>query len=302
MENAFVHGIGPALIDVLVGGESLFKRDTSVENVKTNTSVGGSVPNTLHFLQRNGVRTALWSTVGNDVFGSHYIEEVSACGIECGGCIKLEDTATSLCVILSEQSPRLARTLYYEKNSLLPILALPCINVDRLIFYHINSSYAKFTEPFVSHLKKKGCQNISLTVGAHDHIEDVTRLLRYVDVVVVARDYMAKYFPREDSIVKLKEFLDCGPKFAIITDGEHGCVGYSENEGLIVVEAYQVDAVDSTAAGDAFCGGVILGQCLGYDYKKTMRLGAFAGAMACGTKGSFFSMPRLNQFSDSIGP
>ncbi len=66
----------------------------------------------------------------------------------------------------------------------------------------------------------------------------------------------------------------------------HGIGGHREK-----LAAYRVEAVDETAAGDAFVGYLMAGLLSGEDYLKALQLGSAAGALAVTQQGAASSIP-----------
>jgi sugar/nucleoside kinase (ribokinase family) len=67
-------------------------------------------------------------------------------------------------------------------------------------------------------------------------------------------------------------FLDRGVKTVVLKMGEQGCAVFTPNDEFRM-PAYKVEAVDTTGAGDCFCGGFLAGLCRGFDLRESARLG-----------------------------
>jgi ribokinase len=79
---------------------------------------------------------------------------------------------------------------------------------------------------------------------------------------------------------------ELGVRFAIVTDGPRGAwVDHDDFRGHI--PAFRVDTIDTTGAGDAFTGGVLVGLIHGLEAEAAARLGAAMGALATTTIGTF---------------
>ena len=71
-----------------------------------------------------------------------------------------------------------------------------------------------------------------------------------------------------------KAILDLGPKSLIIKDGKNGSHFFDTNNNFSI-KALPVDKViDTTGAGDAYIGGVLMGKMNGKDMLDSMRVGA----------------------------
>ena len=76
----------------------------------------------------------------------------------------------------------------------------------------------------------------------------------------------------------------------IVTLGADGALVY--DDGMVAhIEAPDVEAVDPTGAGDAFCGAVAHGLAAGKDLESAVRLAVRAGAFAATRPGAQASMP-----------
>jgi ribokinase len=76
--------------------------------------------------------------------------------------------------------------------------------------------------------------------------------------------------------------------------GERGCVVLTR-EGEEAVPAVPVQAVDTTAAGDAFCGGLAYALARGDELSDAARFATRVAALAVTKRGAQDSMPSAEQ-------
>lgn len=81
-----------------------------------------------------------------------------------------------------------------------------------------------------------------------------------------------------------------GPSTVAITLGAQGAVAASE-AGTHVQPAYEVEVVDTTGAGDAFCGAFVAARAQGRDLADGLRRGCAAGALATTALGAQSALP-----------
>lgn len=81
-----------------------------------------------------------------------------------------------------------------------------------------------------------------------------------------------------------------GVPVVIVTLGEKGAL-LADGEGTLVVPARPVQAVDTTAAGDAFIGGFATGLILGYDKEKLLTWACGVAALSVTRFGAQTSLP-----------
>jgi ribokinase len=88
-----------------------------------------------------------------------------------------------------------------------------------------------------------------------------------------------------------------GCRAVVVTLGERGALLAQPGDRPIVVPSYSVVAVDTTAAGDAFCGALAFGLASGERLGDAVKLGCAAGAIATTTMGALPSLPTADQVS-----
>jgi len=85
----------------------------------------------------------------------------------------------------------------------------------------------------------------------------------------------------------------------VVTLGERGCIAHTR-QGRLQQAAFAVDVVDTTAAGDTFCG--VLAAALARDsgWPQALREATAAAALACTRPGAQSSIPRREQLLDFL--
>jgi ribokinase len=95
----------------------------------------------------------------------------------------------------------------------------------------------------------------------------------------------------EDSAAQAaKNLLEKGVKCAIVKLGSKGVYCATQDENFFI-PAFAIQAVDTTAAGDAFNGGLAAGFAEGLSLRECVIWGAAAGALAATKKGAQPSLP-----------
>lgn len=64
-----------------------------------------------------------------------------------------------------------------------------------------------------------------------------------------------------------------------------------------VFEAFKTNPIDTTAAGDAFCGSLAVALSEGLDLDSAIRFASASGALAVKTPGAIPSLPTREQIS-----
>ncbi len=99
-----------------------------------------------------------------------------------------------------------------------------------------------------------------------------------------------------DELVDQARSIDAGLEAVVITLGGDGALVIdglrSGSVSVQTVEPVPVDAVDTTAAGDAFCGGLADALCLGADVLEAAQWAARVAAVTVTRRGAQDSLPR----------
>ncbi len=113
-------------------------------------------------------------------------------------------------------------------------------------------------------------------------------MLSYVIVNEVEAKELTGFSDVEESIVYLKEHY---PTLKVmLTLGSRGCI-YADADHEIFQPAYQVDAIDTTAAGDTFTGYFVAEIANGTAYEQILKIAAAASAISVTRKGAAPSIP-----------
>lgn len=81
-------------------------------------------------------------------------------------------------------------------------------------------------------------------------------LLRYVDIFLPSQDEIQLLLKHSDYFRAAKELANLGPKIIVIKLGVNGSLIFdSENDHFIKIPIFPTNAIDTTGAGDSYCGG-----------------------------------------------
>jgi ribokinase len=96
-----------------------------------------------------------------------------------------------------------------------------------------------------------------------------------------------------DLLGGVSKLQSLGVKTVIVTQGEKGAMVVDET-GTSQVDPFKVTPVDTTGAGDAFCGTLAARLALGESLADSLRAAVIAGALATETEGAVPSLPLWN--------
>lgn len=113
-------------------------------------------------------------------------------------------------------------------------------------------------------------------------------LLRLVDVLIVNEDELAAVAGQHASIAKSLEYLKV--PCVVVTLGGRGCCAIADRQ-FTIKPGFPVTAVDTTAAGDTFCGTLVAALSRDVALADALQEANAAGALACTVLGAQTSIP-----------
>lgn len=97
----------------------------------------------------------------------------------------------------------------------------------------------------------------------------------------------------EDAVRTIKLLDKRCPSWKVITLGEMGAVASYRNDSFLYLHPRKVEVRDTTAAGDAFNAGLVVGIGQGKEWVEALLLANNAGAIACTKVGAQSALPYL---------
>jgi len=113
-------------------------------------------------------------------------------------------------------------------------------------------------------------------------------LLAAVDVLIVNEGELAAVVPHPASL--LTNLAQIAVPCVVVTLGQRGCAARLGNN-FFVQTAFLVDAMDTTGAGDTFCGVLVAALDQGASLTQAMQRASAAAALACTQAGAQSSIP-----------
>lgn len=105
---------------------------------------------------------------------------------------------------------------------------------------------------------------------------------------------------KESAIAAAKTLQALGAGDVIVTLGSQGCVCALKEAPLVVIPAMPVQAVDATAAGDAFSGALAVALCEGKSLVAAARFATAAAGIAVTRAGAQPSLPRRQEIDAAV--
>jgi len=259
------------------------------------TAFGGKGANQAITSKQLGGKVILMTKLGIDHYGESYLQYLIKKGIDQKWILRNRRLPTGMALIeltskgenriiaspgangsLSEKDLKLLGSLWKEVNVFVAQLEIPVETVHRGL----------------KMAKKYGAITL---LNPSPPIQLSSDILSWVDFLV-PNEMEAQFLTgvrigRDGDIPKItKRLLNMGPKNVVITLGPKGLFFKNRSEE-IWMGPFNVNVVDTTAAGDAFMGALACGLSKGMPIRKALRLANGAGALACTKLGAQPSLP-----------
>ena len=108
-----------------------------------------------------------------------------------------------------------------------------------------------------------------------------------------------EHLSQDEAVTIARQLQKNGSKKVIITLGEQGSV-YLDQEKELFTPAYKVKAVDTTAAGDAFCGAFATAISENKPVEYALKFASAAGGLAATKAGAVPSLPSQQEILSMI--
>lgn len=255
---------------------------------------GGKGANQATAAARAGVPTAILAALGDDAFGHQRRSELEAEGVDLANVTTTTDAASGVALIIVEAASGQNR-IAYVPGATLTVTAEQATAAIRRVQPTVLLTTLELPLAALSALYDAARES-GTTILLNATPEAVTgkALLGRVDYLIVneteAADLLDQIVEVEDSSKAALSLLDLGPKGAVITLGAHGAV-ITRGGAVTHLPAPTVEVVDTTGAGDAFCGAMAAGLAAGLDPTEAAHIGVITGSLATTRHGAQPSIP-----------
>lgn len=286
-----VVGLGVNAVDHLCVVQSFPRFDSKVRVVAYSCQPGGQVATALVALQRWGLRTAYVGTFGGDAAGELSRASLAAEGIDLSGTRSRPREANQVAVILIEATSGERTILWHRPRP----LTLEPREVERewivsARFLHLDGVDVEAARTAATWARESG---VPVAADLDTLSEGVDSLLPLVDVLFVSREFAEGYTGRQDPEAALRELAArSGATLAGVTLGAEGAVASCQGR-IVRCRGFQVQAVDTTGAGDVFHAGIIYALIAGWPIEEGVLFANAAAALKCRRLGGRPGIPSV---------
>ncbi|MCK9480026.1 MAG: ribokinase [Firmicutes bacterium] len=291
--------LGSLNMDLVITSPYMPKEGETIKGDSFMSTPGGKGANQAVAAARAGGKVSMCGCLGEDVFGSELKNSLLSSGVDCSFLRTDSQQSTGIAIIIvvdgdnriildSGANARLTRA---DVDDALSEAGPGDIFLSQLEVPHDIVDYG---------LKKaKGKGLTTLLNPAPAHLQCV-QSFEYVDILIPNESELEILGKSSDFDTAVKNVQAAGVKKLIVTLGSKGSV-LIEGAERHYIDSYKVKAVDTTAAGDTFCGYLAAGISKGVAITDAMQIASAAAALSVTAAGAQKSIPCYNSVMEFVG-
>lgn len=267
---------------------------------------GGKGANQAVAVGRLGYPVRMIGRVGNDAFGAQLIEQLQPAGVDCES-VGISEGPSGVAIILVSHEGENCIVVTPGANALLTPqdidANLPVIRDAGMVLAQLETP-VETIEHLAAICAREGVPLILDPAPARALSEDVLRAVHWFtpneSEAAFYTQGISEGSPSPETCAT--SILNTGCKGVVLKLGSSGAY-VATSRGGETVPAFKVDAVDTTAAGDAFNGAFATGLMLGNSPRESARIAAAAAAISVtrpGAQPSMATMEEVRKLLDSM--
>jgi len=292
--------VGSLNMDLVVRAARLPLPGETLSGSSFMTVPGGKGGNQAVAAARLGARVAMIGRVGADAYGEQLKQGLEAEGIDCSGVDISTGTPTGIAMIVVDDTSQNAIVVVPGSNGELSAADLErhaaVLAVADVVLCQLEVPHAtiKIALEMAQRLGKRVLLNPAPVCGplppewlaAADYL--IPNELEAAALTGMPASTV------DDAILAAQALRLSGARNVIITLGARGIVSVTD-DGVVHYPADKVDAIDTTAAGDTFLGGLAAAMSWGWALPEAIHFGQAAASLSVTRAGAQPSIPYLNE-------
>lgn len=255
---------------------------------------GGKGANQAVAAARLGARTAMIACVGNDDAGRESRGALVAEGIDVAGMWIDDDRPTGQAFICVDDAGENSIVIVEGANGALTAERLTKVGASSVADAAV--VLCQLEVPLATIAAAARLATGVVVLNPAPALPLSAEILSLVDILVPNAGELAVITGAEQAPTTPRQAAEMARAYGlgrvVVTLGAQGAV-VVDGDDTTIIEPVPVRAVDSTAAGDAFCGALAVSLAIGRDLQSAARWAAAAGAAAASTRGAQASLPDL---------
>ncbi len=291
--------VGSVNTDMVVKGRQLPTPGETVTGGHFVMAAGGKGANQAVAAARLGAEVTLVAKVGQDIFGDQAIKNFHREGIQTDYLLRDGRNATGVALILvDERGENLISVASGANHALTPSEihnAAACIRSADVLMLQLETLMETVCEA-ARIASEAGVPVILDPAPAAPLSSDLLRHIDYLTPNESEAEQLTGIAVMDEATARQAtvKLLAAGAKNVLVTMGAKGVLAANAGQA-VMISAPKITAVDTTAAGDAFNGGLAWALGHGMDFIAAVRHASFVGALSATRLGAQPSLPTKDE-------
>lgn len=275
---------GSANLDFVVRAPHLPAPGETVLGRGFTTFPGGKGANqAIACARAGGSPTSMLLALGNDAFAVPIENSLQAASVRTH-VVRVSDQATGCAFICVADSAENSITVAPGANNALQAAHLPPLDGITHLLMQLETPI----ETVAAYALAARPRGVTVVLNAAPARALPPELLARIDVLIVNEGELAAVAGHPESIEQCLDRMEV--PCVIVTLGSRGCCARLQGH-TIRQDGFRIQAIDTTAAGDTFCGVLVAGLSQRLPLPQALRRANAAGALACMKAGAQSSIP-----------
>jgi ribokinase len=271
--------------------------DDKVEVVKSIVQGGGPAATAIYTAVKLGASALFIGTVGNDNDGEQIISAFKSVDVNTDE-IKVRDEGCSPVAFCWTEESSGKRSIAWTRGSAEPLSE---DEIDENVIrnaglLHLDGHQTK-AAVYAAEIAREAGMVVMIDAGTI--VPDIEKLINMCDIIIASEVFSKRFTGEEDPLKATKKLFGENTKFAGITLGDKGCVGFDGNE-FYTQKPFKVDVVDTTGAGDVFHGAFAYRYIKGGSWQECMEFSSAVSALKCTKFGGRTGIPTLPEVEEFL--
>jgi len=294
-----VVGMGLNSVDFLCVVPEFPTVNSKMEMLQFSKQGGGQVATAMVALSRWGVKAKYIGKVGGDEWGQFSLHSIRQEGVDVSSVTTEPDAINQFATIIVDRTSG-ERTILWNRDERL-MYRKGELRREELCsgkFLHLDGHDAHAAIQSASWAKEEGIP----TIVDLDKVEPLTpELIKKIDFVITSARFPTLFTGISDREKALVEMQRQVSGFVCATLGHEGAMALVDGE-LLYAKGFEVNAVDTTGAGDVFHAAFIYGLLQNWEVRDILQFANGAAALKCKSLGGRKGIPTLQEIHKLLMP
>jgi sugar/nucleoside kinase (ribokinase family) len=297
--------------DLLSQKKIYFELGAKYKIDKVFEAPGGCAANVAQGLSRLGIRTGIFTKIGEDATGKWILDELEKEGIEIDLVQIDKNCQTDFSSIIVDIKTK-DHIVFWNRdsNERLEIFPDKISGAEWIFVSALNGDWRNHLDVIMEIAQRRGIK-IAFNPGQkniHDGVKKIFQAIKKCQILILNKDEAIEIISQVEHSGRvdlnnekflLEEFSKLGCEAIVITDGSRGAWAYA-GKSFYFCPGIKIDAVDTLGAGDAFTGAFLAAYLHGKDIQECLQWGAANGSNVAKFYGAKEGLLKIKEIDKKI--